>query len=57
VGSKYTVEMGSGAVIYIPGFIKTGSAVHKLMGDAWTARRSVKPTLSLSLSLLFKIRN
>jgi hypothetical protein len=26
---KYTVEMGSGAVIYVPSFIKIGSGVQK----------------------------
>jgi hypothetical protein len=31
---KYAVEMGSGATIYIPGFIKIGSGIHKLIeGD------------------------
>jgi hypothetical protein len=29
---EYAVEMGSGAVIYIPSFIKTGSGIQKLMG-------------------------
>jgi hypothetical protein len=29
---KYAVEMGSGAVIYIPYFIKIGSGIQKLMG-------------------------
>jgi hypothetical protein len=29
---KYAGEMGSGAIIYIPGFIKIGSGVQKLMG-------------------------
>jgi hypothetical protein len=29
---KYAVEMGTGAVIYIPSFIKTGSRIQKLMG-------------------------
>jgi hypothetical protein len=28
---KYAVEMGSGAVIYIPSFIKIGSGIHKLI--------------------------
>jgi hypothetical protein len=28
---KHAVEMGSGAMIYIPSFIKTGSAIQKLM--------------------------
>jgi hypothetical protein len=30
---KYIVEMGSGAVIHIPIFIKIGSAIQKLMGE------------------------
>jgi hypothetical protein len=29
---KYAVEMGPGAVIYIPSFIKTGSAIQMLIG-------------------------
>jgi hypothetical protein len=29
---KYIVEMGSGATIYIPSFIKIGSGIQKLMG-------------------------
>jgi hypothetical protein len=29
---NYAVEMGSGAMIYIPSFIKTGSDIEKLMG-------------------------
>jgi hypothetical protein len=29
---KYVLEMGSGAMIYIPSFIKIGSGIHKLMG-------------------------
>jgi hypothetical protein len=29
---RYTVEMRSGAMIYVPNFIKTGSAIQKLMG-------------------------
>jgi hypothetical protein len=29
---KYIVEMGSGAMIYIPSLIKSGSAIQKLMG-------------------------
>jgi hypothetical protein len=28
---KYAVEMGSGAMIYIPSFIKIGSGIQKLM--------------------------
>jgi hypothetical protein len=33
---KYTVEMGSGALIYIQHFIKTGSGIKKLMGGGDT---------------------
>jgi hypothetical protein len=29
---KYVVEMGSGAMIYVPIFIKIGSGIQKLMG-------------------------
>jgi hypothetical protein len=28
----YAVEMGSGAMIYIPSFIKIGSGIQKLLG-------------------------
>jgi hypothetical protein len=33
---KYAVEMGSDAMIYIPSFIKSGSAIQKLMGGGYT---------------------
>jgi hypothetical protein len=34
---KYAVEMGSGAMIYIPSFIKIGSGIQKLTrGDTQT---------------------
>jgi hypothetical protein len=29
---KYAIEMGSGVVIYIPGYLKTGLGIKKLMG-------------------------
>jgi hypothetical protein len=29
---KYAVEMGSGAMLYTPSFIKIGSGIQKLMG-------------------------
>jgi hypothetical protein len=29
---KYSVEVGSGGMIYIPSFIKTGLAIQKLIG-------------------------
>jgi hypothetical protein len=28
---KYPIEMGSGAIIYIPSFIKIGSGIRKLI--------------------------
>jgi hypothetical protein len=37
---KYAGEMGQGALIYIPGLIKTGSAIQKLIGrDTQTHRQ------------------
>jgi hypothetical protein len=30
---KYAAQMGSGAVIYIPSFIKIGSGIQKLIGE------------------------
>jgi hypothetical protein len=32
---KYAVEMGLGAVIYIPSFIKIGSGIQKLIEGDW----------------------
>jgi hypothetical protein len=37
---KYSVEMGSGAMIYIPSFIKFGSGI-----QTFVRGRSHKPTL------------
>jgi hypothetical protein len=38
---NYTVEMGSGAVIYVPSFIKIGSGIQKLLrGDTQTHRHT-----------------
>jgi hypothetical protein len=33
---KYAIEMGSGAMIYIPSFMKIGSGIHKLMIGGFT---------------------
>jgi hypothetical protein len=52
---KYAVEMGSGAMIYIPSFIQIGSPIQKLIGgytDTQTAWRYHKPTFIF----FFKIR-
>jgi hypothetical protein len=35
---KYAVEMGSGAMIYIPSFINIGSGIQKLRVDSQTDR-------------------
>jgi hypothetical protein len=39
---KYTVEMGSGAMIYILGFIKIGSGIQKLLGGSHTDTQSAR---------------
>jgi hypothetical protein len=50
---KYTVEMGSGAMIYIPSFIKIGSGIQQLIrgiyrhADTQTAWRWLKLVLHL----------
>jgi hypothetical protein len=44
---KYTDEMGSGAMIYIPDFIKTGSSNHKLIGGIHIQTDSKVISLSL----------
>jgi hypothetical protein len=41
---KYTIEMGSGAMIYIPSFIKIGSAIPKLMGEGSTQTHRTEVT-------------
>jgi hypothetical protein len=35
---KQAVEIGLGAMIYIPSFVKTGSDIHKLM-EGWALHR------------------
>jgi hypothetical protein len=48
---KYAVGMGSGAMMYIPSFIKTGSGIQKLIGGytyRHTARWSYKNTYIFS---------
>jgi hypothetical protein len=51
---KYAVEMGSGAVIYIPSFIKIASAIQNLLGRGWGIRR--RHGDRISLFSYFKIR-
>jgi hypothetical protein len=35
---KYAIEMGSGAMICIPSFVKIGSDIQRLLGDTRTHR-------------------
>jgi hypothetical protein len=50
---KYAVEMGSGAMIYVPSFIKIDSGIQKLLGgDTHTetqTRRQHRDPISLLL--------
>jgi hypothetical protein len=48
---KYTVEVGSGAVIYVPSFIKIDSGIQKLIGRDSKTRRD---TDLISLFLFFR---
>jgi hypothetical protein len=54
---KYAVEMGSGVMIYIPSFIRTGSGIQKLIGGhrhAQTGSWSHKSTFIFSLPSYFE---
>jgi hypothetical protein len=44
---KYAVKMGSGAMIYIPSFIKTGSGIKKLIRGDTQAHRQHDDLISL----------
>jgi hypothetical protein len=44
---KYAVEMGSGAMTYIPSFIKIGSGNHKLRGERIQTQRQHGDLISL----------
>jgi hypothetical protein len=44
---KYAVEIGSGAMIYIPSFIKTCSDIQKLRGGDSQIRRQHGDRISL----------
>jgi hypothetical protein len=37
---KYTVDMGSGALIYIPSFMKISSGIQKLIGGGGIHRHT-----------------
>jgi hypothetical protein len=54
---KYAVEMGSGAVIYVPSFIKIGSGIQRLTGGK--TQRAIgchKPKLKLNCVALVRER-
>jgi hypothetical protein len=46
---KYAVEMGSGAMIYIPSFIKIVSGIHKFRGGDIQRHRQLGDFISLLL--------
>jgi hypothetical protein len=46
---KHAAEMGSGAMIYIPSFIKIGSGTQKLIGEESQAHRQHGDLISLLL--------
>jgi hypothetical protein len=52
---KYAVEMDSGAMIYIPNFIKIGSGIQMLMGGIHRHTRQQGDLINLIL-FVFKIR-
>jgi hypothetical protein len=45
---KYTVEMGLGAMIYLPSFLKSGSGIQKLIG-VFTERQTAWISHKLTL--------
>jgi hypothetical protein len=46
---KYALDMSSGAMMYVPSFIKIGSGIQNLIGgETQTAWRSHKPTFIFS---------
>jgi hypothetical protein len=46
---KYGVETGSGAMVYIPSFIKIGSAIQKLIGGNTQTHRQHDSRINLLL--------
>jgi hypothetical protein len=44
---KYAIEMGSGAMIYVPSFIKIGSGIQKLIGGDTQTHRQERERISL----------
>jgi hypothetical protein len=52
---KYAADMGSGAMIYIPSFIKIGSSIQKLLGGIHIQTHREHGDL-ISLLSFFEIR-
>jgi hypothetical protein len=50
---KYPVEMGSGAMIFIPSLIKIGSAIQKLIERDTQAHRQHGDRINLHLFLAY----
>jgi hypothetical protein len=46
---KYAIEMGSGAMIYIPSFITIGSGIQRLVGGDTQTQRQHGDLISLLL--------
>jgi hypothetical protein len=46
---KYAIKVGSGAVTYMPSFIKTGSGIQKLFGQDMQTHRQDRDCISLLL--------
>jgi hypothetical protein len=51
---KYAIEMGSGAMIYMPSFIKIGSAIQKLIGGIH--KHTYNMVIAYAYFYFFKIR-
>jgi hypothetical protein len=53
---KYAGEMGTGAIIYIPSFIETGSAIQRLVGVQHRQRGDIISLLSFIFQNTYKRR-
>jgi hypothetical protein len=54
---KYAVETGSGAMTYIPSFVKIGSGIQKLIKRGYTdTHRQHEDRIILLLVFFFKMR-
>jgi hypothetical protein len=53
---KYTIEMGSGVMMYIPNFIKIGSEIQKVNGGYTDIQRCRQHGDHINLLFFFKMR-